>query len=196
MTGEATEVEKLARDVGARIRALRASRGVSLSALSLSSGLGKGTLSELERGKRNPTLDTLFAITTVFRVPLSSLLTDDALSSYANRSARSDASTRGSSVEASLLTTWDDEEGVSEVYRVFLNERLQLSDSHSPGVRETLTVLTGRVRVGTIDGPKELGPSESTCFPGDVPHQYQSLSGVATGLLVMFYPSSGRPTGQ
>jgi XRE family transcriptional regulator, regulator of sulfur utilization len=45
--------------VGARIRALRTERGLSLSALAAAAGIGKGSLSELETGHRNPTLDTL-----------------------------------------------------------------------------------------------------------------------------------------
>ena len=47
---------------GARVRALRTSAGLSLSALAAEAGIGKGSLSELESGRRNPTLDTLYAL--------------------------------------------------------------------------------------------------------------------------------------
>lgn len=52
----------LTASVGKRIRTVRTRRGISLSALAASTQLGKGTLSEVERGQPNPTLDTLFAI--------------------------------------------------------------------------------------------------------------------------------------
>ena len=55
--------------VGARIRALRTERGLSLSALAAAAGIGKGSLSELETGRRNPTLDTLYAARRAARRP-------------------------------------------------------------------------------------------------------------------------------
>ncbi|MCM2416499.1 helix-turn-helix transcriptional regulator [Streptomyces sp. RKAG290] len=51
-------------DLGRRLRALRQEQGLSLSELSRRSRVGKGTLSELESGQRNPTLETLYALTT------------------------------------------------------------------------------------------------------------------------------------
>ncbi|NJA56315.1 helix-turn-helix domain-containing protein, partial [Streptomyces sp. NEAU-H3] len=67
MTGQASEV-------GARIRELREARALSLSALARRSGLGKATLSGLEAGTRNPTLETLYAVTTALGVPLTAAL--------------------------------------------------------------------------------------------------------------------------
>lgn len=49
--------------IGRRIRRLREERGISLSALARAAGVGKATLSGLENGTRNPTLETLWAIT-------------------------------------------------------------------------------------------------------------------------------------
>ncbi|WP_344749798.1 helix-turn-helix transcriptional regulator [Streptosporangium vulgare] len=51
------------------MRGLREERGISLSALARAAGVGKATLSGLENGTRNPTLDTLWAITTELGVP-------------------------------------------------------------------------------------------------------------------------------
>ncbi len=62
---------ELAQEVGARLRRLRQDRGLSLSELARRSGVGKGTLSELETGQRNPTLETLYALTTALEAPLS-----------------------------------------------------------------------------------------------------------------------------
>ena len=61
---------------GARIRQLRTERGLSLSALAAAAGIGKGTLSELEGGRRNPTLETLYAVAGPLGVPLAALLED------------------------------------------------------------------------------------------------------------------------
>ncbi|MFI6650203.1 helix-turn-helix domain-containing protein [Streptomyces sp. NPDC050529] len=59
---------ELAQEVGER---LRRGSGLSLSELARRSDVGKGTLSELERGRRDPSLETLYALTTALDAPLS-----------------------------------------------------------------------------------------------------------------------------
>ena len=52
-------MDDLARLVGERLRAARRERGLSLGALAEAAGIGKGSLSEIENGARNPTLAKL-----------------------------------------------------------------------------------------------------------------------------------------
>lgn len=56
-------------EVGARVGELRR-RGRSLSEMARRAGLGKATLSELEAGRRNPTPETLYAVTSAMGLPL------------------------------------------------------------------------------------------------------------------------------
>ncbi len=58
-----------AADVGRRVRELREHRGMSLSELARRAAVGKATLSGLEAGTRNPTLDTLQTIATALDLP-------------------------------------------------------------------------------------------------------------------------------
>ena len=69
-------VDDLARLVGERLRAARHERGLSLAALADAAGIGKGSLSEIENGARNPTLSTLYALAGTLGVPLATLLAD------------------------------------------------------------------------------------------------------------------------
>ncbi len=59
-----------------RIRRLRTARGWSMSSLAARAHLGKATLSEIESGQRNPTLETLYAIAAQLQIGLSELLTE------------------------------------------------------------------------------------------------------------------------
>ena len=74
-----TEGERPALDsgamVGPRVAALRIERGWSLSELARRASLGKATLSGLEAGTRNPTLDTLHAVAAALERPLTAILT-------------------------------------------------------------------------------------------------------------------------
>lgn len=64
--------------MGSKLRRLRGERSMSLSELSRQSGIGKGTISELENHRRGARLDTLFALTTALGAPLGVLLSDGA----------------------------------------------------------------------------------------------------------------------
>ena len=66
-------MDDLARLVGERLRAARQEHGLSLGALAEAAHVGKGSLSEIENGARNPTLGTLYALAGALGVPLATL---------------------------------------------------------------------------------------------------------------------------
>src|SRR5580692_8247844 len=103
-------VEDLARLVGERLRAARHERGLSLAALAETAGIGKGSLSEIENGARNPTLSTLYALADTLGVPLATLLAD-----------RAGARIYSPGIEARLLDVSRDDDGTVEVYRLRLD---------------------------------------------------------------------------
>ncbi|MBT2449730.1 helix-turn-helix domain-containing protein [Streptomyces sp. ISL-43] len=170
----------LAGQVGGRLRALRVERGMSLSELARRSQVGKGTLSELESGRRNPTLETLYALTTALEVPLSTALHTTGLA----------ATISGTAVDAVLTERFEDATAVTETYRVRIRaETAQESAAHSPGTTEHIFILSGTARVGAVAGPVlALGPGEHGSWDADVPHLYESPSGDVEALLIVRHP--------
>src|SRR6201994_2173964 len=69
-------VDDLAQLVGERVRAARRERGLSVGALAAAAQVGKGSLSEIENGARNPTMGTLYALAGALGVPLATLIAD------------------------------------------------------------------------------------------------------------------------
>ncbi len=61
---------------GKRVRAQREGQGISLRRFAMIVGLDKTYLSEVERGMRSPTLDSMDKIAQGLGVPLSELLKD------------------------------------------------------------------------------------------------------------------------
>jgi len=59
--------------IAAAIRRERELAQISLSALAAKAGLAKSTLSQLEGGKGNPNVETLWALATALGIPFSSL---------------------------------------------------------------------------------------------------------------------------
>lgn len=157
-----------------------------MSALAASTHLGKGTLSELERGQRNPTLDTLFAIATTLSVPLSDLL---ATTSNTRVSGDAGPTAHGQNVDAELLGRWVDGAEILETYRMTVGEGRRQSRPHAVGVLESITVISGTVLVGTLDAPAQLSSGQSHTFAGDTEHVYEGLSERSSTVLVMRYPT-------
>lgn len=62
---------------GLRIRELRTEQGMTLSQLASQSSLSEGTISQVERGLTDPSLETLRKISRVLNVPLFQLFNQD-----------------------------------------------------------------------------------------------------------------------
>lgn len=153
--------------VGRRLRELRVVSGLSLSEVARRSGLGKGTLSELENGHRNPTLETLFAVIGALGLPLSAALDEGTQAS-------------GVAVDAWLV----ERAGSAEVYRLRVRPGVvQSSAPHAPGVREQVLVVAGRLRLAS---GSVLEAGEDLVYDGDRPHTWEALDDtLVSAVLVM-----------
>jgi transcriptional regulator with XRE-family HTH domain len=174
-------VDDLARIVGERLRAARRERGLSVGALAGAAGVGKGSLSEIENGTRNPTLGTLYSLAGALGVPLAILLAGQAGARIASPG-----------IEARLLDVSIEAGQSVEVYRLRLEPGIiHRSVSHGPGVVEHLLVTTGRARVGRVGEEIELGPGEAARWVSDVEHTYAALGAApAESVLVIRSPGS------
>ncbi|UUW89634.1 XRE family transcriptional regulator [Nocardioides sp. WV_118_6] len=154
----------MTREVGARIRALREARGLSLSALAAEAGIGKGSLSELETGQRNPTLDTLYAVATPLGVPLAALLDD-----------HDGTVISGAGVVATRVRVLREAERTTEVYLLRLAPgAVRTSPAHAGGVEEQLVVLAGTGTVRYDDRAVALAAGDHVRFAADRPHSYEA----------------------
>ncbi len=173
-----------AADVGRRVRELREQRSMSLSELARRAAVGKATLSGLEAGTRNPTLDTLQAVAAALDLPLTTLLSPQP------------ATIRGAAVQVQLLRVFDDGPVTYELYRMRIPAGLsQRSPAHQAGVTEHATVFAGVLETGPVDAPLRAGPGEHVEWTADVPHCYAALgeADVLASLLIR-YPRSSSST--
>lgn len=165
--------------VGERVRNARTMRGLSLSALAAAAGIGKGSLSEVENGIRNPTLSTLYALAGALEVPLATLLADQA-----------GAVVESPGIAAQLLDVVADASGTVETYRLELaaGARHQ-SVGHGARVTETLVVTRGAVRAGRAGEERQASAGEVLTWVSDGPHAYRSVDGAAAAVLVVTTPA-------
>jgi XRE family transcriptional regulator, regulator of sulfur utilization len=164
-------------DVGRRVRELRERRGMSLSELARRAAVGKATLSGLEAGTRNPTLDTLQALAAALELPLTTLLSPRP------------ATLTGAAVRMQLLRVFDDGPVTYELYRMRIPAGLtQRSPAHHTGVTEHATVFAGVLETGPVEAPLSAGPGEHVEWTADVPHGYAALgdTDVDASLLIRY----------
>ena len=152
---------------GARIRAVRTERGLSLSALAAAAGIGKATLSELEAGRRNPTLDTLYALAGPLGVPLAALVDES-------------QDTVGDDALTTLrLHLRRDADRTTEVYLIRVRPgAVRRSPAHAAGVREQLVVLAGTGVLEAEGAEVPLTPGTHHAWAADAPHAYRCTSEV------------------
>ncbi|MGJ6963662.1 helix-turn-helix domain-containing protein [Streptosporangium sp. G11] len=164
-------------DIGRRIRRLREERGISLSALARGAGVGKATLSGLENGTRNPTLETLWAITAELGVPLAMAIgTPPVEAAGGGERAEVVPVVHGRASEGTLLQVFEDEEVTYELYRLVIRAgATQVSPAHHEGVTEHVTVFAGTLSAGPAGAPLRAGPGEHISWRSDVPHTYTVL---------------------
>ncbi|WP_219462184.1 helix-turn-helix domain-containing protein [Nonomuraea rhizosphaerae] len=170
------------RVVGERVRLLRQARGVSLSELAKRAKIGKATLSGVETGTRNPTLETLWAITAQLGVPIGAILD----------SPPSPQVVRGTAVEAALLEVFEEVGVTYELYRLRLPPGItQTSPAHLEGTSEHITVFSGTLIAGPVDAPLTAGPGHHISWVSDVPHGYRAIGPEEVrASLLMRYPAA------
>ena len=184
-------VDDSVKTIAANVRRLRAGRGLSAAALARASGVARATLAELEAGRGNPTVETLYALASVLGVTLADLLVAAAAPAIQVVRAGEGPQVTGPVLRARLLRQAAIERARVEVYELeILPGRPRRADPHPAGVVEQLLVHTGRLGVGPEQDPVELDPGDFVAFDGSVAHVYEALDGEpVSATLVMTSPS-------
>jgi len=177
--------------IGQRISALRISAGLSLSELARQAQLGKGTLSELESGQRNPTLETLYSLTAPLGVGLASLIDLGGGNQVALGSAGGDA------VAAVLIDVIGEPGGTesTEVYRLEIQPGgFRISPAHGKNVIERLTLVSGQAEVGVLSALQQIQQRQSASWVSDTAHSFRAMGDTsAVGILMITQPARCLP---
>lgn len=170
------------------VRAHRESRGFSLGTLSQMAGISKTSLSKIETGQGNPSLEVLNRIANALNVPVGALFGEEKLPQvYIIRRGVGQVVTSDSGLTSRTLLV-DGRSHRMSIYEVHLRaQAIYRALPHLPGTQEFLLCLEGDIRLGPEEQEVHLQPGDAICFAADLPHTYSSISG-AKALLVMQYP--------
>lgn len=157
------------------LRRLRRERALSSAELARRAGISRATLTLLEAGGGNPTLDTLYGLANALDAALADLIAAPPTPVpprivHAGQGIR----VTGDAVEAWLLDTVPGGLASAEIYDFRLHgNAAQRSAGHPGGTREHLHVHSGRIRTGPVDGPVELAAGDFVTFDASTEHLYQ-----------------------
>ena len=175
-------------------------KGLSLSSLAREANVSKSTLSQLERGNGNPSIDTLWSIAQALDAPLAKLFDepeDDGLQvvrfdGTAIVARTGDQYRRSTAVGDAVLrhlASWHHVREL-ELYAFDLEHSAEWNAAgHSPGVVEHTTVLQGRVEIGEPGNEVLLEERDQIRFAADRPHRYRVVEGPARLFVMLAYPS-------
>jgi transcriptional regulator with XRE-family HTH domain len=160
--------------------------GLSLSELARRAGIAKSTLSQLESGAGNPSVETLWALATALGVQFSQLVDPPRPAVRVIRAGEGPVLySEHASYAASLLASCPPG-ARRDIYwaRAEPGEPRE-SAPHIPGTLEHLVLGTGRAQVGPVGELVEVGPGDYVLYPGDVPHIFKALVTETTAVMIL-----------
>lgn len=178
--------DSLATRLGANMRQLRQTRGVTQQQLAKLAQLPRATWSNLESGSANPTLEVLHKVALALGVSIEELLATPKAEIKLYKSGSLPHKQRGPVLVNTLLP--DEIPGLQlERLRIPIAGRL-IGVPHTPGTREYLTCESGEIELVASGSAFRLHPGDVVVFPGDQRHSYANLGrAIAIGYSVLVF---------
>jgi transcriptional regulator with XRE-family HTH domain len=172
--------------ISASIRRERERAGLSLTELARRAGIAKSTLSQLESGTGNPSVETLWALGVALGVPFSRLVDPPRPTVRVIRADEGPVTYSERANYAATVLASCPPNARRDIYRIQAQPgEPRISDPHMPGTAEHTILSTGRALVGPVTEPVELGPGDYVTYPGDAPHIFKALEPDTTAVIVM-----------
>lgn len=150
--------------------------------------VAKSTLSQLESGIGNPSIETLWSlaiamglqVTKFFEQPqqhLRVIRANEGITAYAE----------ASNYAATLLA--DCPAGARNIYRLKVQPgEARFSQPHPPGTVEHVVLCTGSANVGPASAPVLLHAGDYICYSAHLPHVFEAFATDTTAVMVIEHP--------
>ncbi|MBS1674261.1 MAG: helix-turn-helix domain-containing protein [Actinobacteria bacterium] len=176
---ESPSIESALDAVGARLKWLRAQRGMTLTALSEATGISKSTLSRLETGQRRPSLELLLPLAQAYRVPLDELVGAPAVGDPRVR-------LKPRRVHGRVVVPLTPSPSSVQAWKILIPGSQIRPDPRAHEGYEWLYVLSGRMRLILGSHDLVLATGEVAEFDTHVPHWFGSADGSPAEVLSLF----------
>lgn len=181
-----TTTPNLSALIATSIRRERDRVGLTLTELARRAGIAKSTLSQLESGLGNPSVETLWALGVALGVPFSQLVDPPRPTVRVIRAGEGPVTySEHADYTATVLASCPPG-ARRDIYRITAQPgEARTSDPHMPGTVEHVVLSTGRALVGPDPVPVELAPGDYLSYPADIPHVFEALEANTSAVIVM-----------
>lgn len=172
-----------------RVTELRRKHQLTLDQLAAASGVSRSMLSQIERGRANPTLAVTFRIARAFGITIGELVDQPWAAPSIQVIHADDPNSLYRADDQCYIRTLSplQMERDVEFYEVKLAVGAALdSAAHYDGTRELFTVTRGHARIESGDSVRELSAGDSAHYRADVSHSIANTGrGELLGYLVV-----------
>ncbi|MGL5416058.1 MAG: helix-turn-helix domain-containing protein [Clostridium sp.] len=168
--------------IGESINKIRCSKNLTIEQLAANTGISRLTLSKIERGEANPTINIIWKLCTELNTTLAEL------TNYEEEISLSKANSENilESIDKSFKIDFvfrEEKAHAIETFRIYLtpNNKTTLTEKHNKGSIEIITVMEGSLLITINQQEFKLEKFDSLKFEADKEHSYKNLStGITT----------------
>lgn len=167
------------------LRREREAAGLSVSELARRASVSKATVSQLESGMGNPSVETLWALGDALGIPFAELVDQR---TAAPRLIRVGDHAGVPSAAAPYVATLLSAAAPGTRRDIYLIQadpgEARRSLPHHPGTTEHVVLISGEALAGPADAPQVLHPGDYLSYPGDAPHLFEARLPETAAVLV------------
>jgi len=163
----------------------RESANLSLAEVARRANIAKSTLSQLEAGNGNPSLETLWALCVALNIPFAKLLEPQGNTTQVIRKGEgTKVVSERADYQAILLATCPPG-ARRDVYLLMAQPgEERRSHPHPAGSVEHIIITQGKALVGTLDNAHQLEAGDYICYPADEEHLFKALEADTMAVMV------------
>lgn len=178
-------MEDLRTRISRTLRREREAASLSVSELARRAGVSKATVSQLESGSGNPSVETLWALGVALGVPFAVLVDQQANAPTLIRADDLAGVPASASAYSATLLSASPPGARRDVYLIQAEPGdPRRSDPHHPGTIEHVILIAGQARIGPVDEPILLDPGDYLTYAGDVPHIFEATAAGTSAVLI------------
>ncbi|WP_407358390.1 XRE family transcriptional regulator [Microbacterium sp. LTA6] len=178
-------MEDLRTRIARTLRREREAAGLSVSELARRAGISKATVSQLESGAGNPSVETLWALGVALDVPFAVLVDQQANAPTLIRAADLAGVPAAAAAYSATLLAASPPGARRDLYLIQADPgKARVSDPHHPGTTEHVILISGEAQVGPVGETVTLRPGDYLSYPGDAPHIFEAAAPGTSAVLI------------
>ena len=181
-------MDKAIKNIAQNIKELRKKRNLTQSTLAKRAGVTRSSITLIESGSSNPTLEILLKISKTLHVSIDELISSPYVKCRHIKAIDIPYTSKGGILVKKLLP---DKIYATEIDELCLDPgAIMIGTPHITGTKEYFTCIEGQVTIYVLGQTFQLNKGDVLSFPGDRAHSYKNGSKTKSrGISIVFLVS-------